>query len=103
MSNVQTVEIQVLVPNFAKVLHWANTLDVLKVEVHSAVSEVLKNATTNQLTDMAASACVLLDFFQCLAFEAQPVWLPDLLALDMWIEDELDRRMAGNDEMENGA
>ena len=29
--------------------------------------------------------------------------LPDLLALDMWIEDELDRRMAGNDEMENGA
>lgn len=103
MNKVQTIVTEVLTPNLAKMLHWANTLDVLKVEVKAAISDVLKTATTNQLTDMASSACVLLDFFQCLPFSAQPVWLPDLLALDMWIEDELDRRMAGNDEMENGA
>ncbi len=60
---------------------------------------------TTQLTDMATACCTLLD-----AFEGTEVfdgftrgWLIGLKALDALIEDELDVRMSGNDEMENGA
>lgn len=64
-------------------------------------------AKTNQLTDMATACCTLLDFFEGLGDENVDSfirgWLIGLKTLDTLIEDELDVRMAGNDEMENGA
>lgn len=61
--------------------------------------------STVQLTDMATACCTLLDAFEDTeAFDSfTRGWLIGLKALDALIEDELDVRMSGNDEMENGA
>lgn len=70
----------------------------------ASITEVLA-LTTNQLTDMAAACCTLLDVFESTETFDGFVrgWLIGLKALDALIEDELDVRMSGNDEMENGA
>lgn len=57
-------------------------------------------ATTNQLTDMAAAICVLLDAFETVGDENvdgfMRGWVIGLKALDALVEDELDVRMGGD-------
>ncbi len=62
--------------------------------------EALLAATTNQLTDMAAAICVLLDVFEGVGEDNvdgfMRGWVIGLKALDALVEDELDVRMGGD-------
>ena len=103
MSELQLAEVTTLSEqHMAMVQRWVERLGSVERTSKAAMLDLLKAATTHHLAAMATSTSTMLDFLQAVEFKQQPAWVADLLALDQWVEDELDRRL-GRNEMENGA